>query len=528
MHPTIDPDSESKPDELPSDAKLQAGYIRYIRILTTEGPKGEICLETCIRRSLSDDDSYEDRISKRLPYTAISYSWGDPTPSHPVIADGQERLLATNLWHFLQRAIDAGHKRSQRLEIVRSEWAEWKNAQFGSPAAYLFFKKNFGNGGFSGGFRRRLSKERRRGEDFAFQRRLDSIMAEPKDWSEDWLWIDALCIDQLDARERTHQVGIMSEIFGRADQVVAWLGPPYDNSEHAMTTIAGYSSDPHYCEHQILRQTELSKAISSLCERPYWKRLWVFQELRHAQEIILMCGKKKISWDKFKQLWLVVVDIATRDAMELLKQSLATRMMTLRSKPIDFSLWNLLKETQTLECSNQRDRVYALLSVATAGHEGIEADYDLHPLYLAHRILHIKYNLRRPGSLDDVLLDCRFLEGVFGMDQGTMLRYRRHDAGGHNGSDVRLRWCQWEWYMMKDARYVERTRSFETPHQDQEEAQSAVWSAPRRRLSQPTPPSLLPVTRSGSSQVNTESPQAALSWSVWAQSHEHDAVTRLL
>jgi hypothetical protein len=148
MRPTLDPASESKPDELPSDAKLQAGYIRYIRILPTEGPKGEVCFETCIRRSLSNDDSDEDRISKRLPYTAISYSWGDPTPSHPVIVDGQKRLVATNLWHFLQRAnmqrVDLRQENSQRFEDVRAQQADWKSARFESPTAYLEFEDSHG------------------------------------------------------------------------------------------------------------------------------------------------------------------------------------------------------------------------------------------------------------------------------------------------------------------------------------------------------------------------------------------------
>jgi hypothetical protein len=41
-----------------------------------------------------------------------------------------------------------------------------------------------------------------------------------------WLWIDALSIDQSKYDERAHQIVIMSLIFGRADQVIAWLGPP--------------------------------------------------------------------------------------------------------------------------------------------------------------------------------------------------------------------------------------------------------------------------------------------------------------
>ena len=97
MRPNLHAESGSKPDEFPRDAKLEAGYIRCIRMLPTEGPEGEICFETCIRRSRIDDDSHENRAPENFSYVAISYSWGDPTPLHPVIVDGQRRLVATNL-----------------------------------------------------------------------------------------------------------------------------------------------------------------------------------------------------------------------------------------------------------------------------------------------------------------------------------------------------------------------------------------------------------------------------------------------
>jgi hypothetical protein len=359
MRPTLDPASESKPDELPSDAKLQAGYIRYIRILPTEGPKGEVCFETCIRRSLSNDDSDEDRISKRLPYTAISYSWGDPTPSHPVIVDGQKRLVATNLWHFLQRAnmqrVDLRQENSQRFEDVRAQQADWKSARFESPTAYLEFEdsmeellRDAESRTVELSWARESSMESLIGVEYVeLKHLLQDLMAKSRGLLENWLWIDALCIDQSDARERTHQVGIMSQIFGRADQVVSWVGPEYDNSEHAMATIGRYARGYKSIKQDTLSQSELSEAICYLCERPYWKRLWIFQELRHAKCIILMCGASSISWEQFTHLWRAIVEIATtdEDRSERLKKSLATRMMTLRSKPIDFSLWNLLKET---------------------------------------------------------------------------------------------------------------------------------------------------------------------------------------
>jgi hypothetical protein len=46
MDPNLNSQPKDQPDELPPSAKLQAGYIRYIRIKPEEGPDGEICFET--------------------------------------------------------------------------------------------------------------------------------------------------------------------------------------------------------------------------------------------------------------------------------------------------------------------------------------------------------------------------------------------------------------------------------------------------------------------------------------------------
>lgn len=42
------------------------------------------------------------------------------------------------------------------------------------------------------------------------------------------LWIDAICIDHTNDKERTHQVGIMREIYAGAATVIAWLCIPQD------------------------------------------------------------------------------------------------------------------------------------------------------------------------------------------------------------------------------------------------------------------------------------------------------------
>jgi hypothetical protein len=501
MRPTLDTESESKPDYLPPDAKLQAGYIRYIRLLPTKDCFGEIRLETCIRRSRLDDESDENRTPEKFFYSAISYSWGDPTPSRTVVVDGQERLVAENLWQFLQRAnlqrIDLQQDRSQRVERVRSEQADWSKISFESPTAYSQFKDAMESMlrysksqnaeiSITERFSRIIPRLKRGIEHLGYEHRMKDIVSERVGWPEDWLWIDALCIDQLDAHERTHQVGIMSQIFGRADQVISWLGPAYDNSEHAMNAFAGYTSERESSEHLILDQRELSEAICRLCERPYWKRLWVFQELKHAKDIKLMCGDETISWSQFKQLWRAIIEIATTDEVrsERLNQSLATRMMTLRSKPMNFSLWNLLNETRNLECADRRDRVYALLSVATEGHKGIEADYEIVPLRLAHRTLQGRYAIRPPRAVNDVSMDCKFLEDVFRLTEGAMLRYCRH---GTCDPLVRDQWYRREGRVGSGAEFYF------------EHEQSSLY-------------------------VDTESSQASLFWSGWRQFHDPECI----
>ncbi|KAI4908160.1 hypothetical protein J4E90_008784 [Alternaria incomplexa] len=42
--------------------------------------------------------------------------------------------------------------------------------------------------------------------------------------SDQYLWIDQLCIDQSNTDERNHQVQMMSDIYSKATSVVAWLG----------------------------------------------------------------------------------------------------------------------------------------------------------------------------------------------------------------------------------------------------------------------------------------------------------------
>ncbi|KAK1782248.1 LOW QUALITY PROTEIN: heterokaryon incompatibility protein-domain-containing protein [Copromyces sp. CBS 386.78] len=52
------------------------------------------------------------------------------------------------------------------------------------------------------------------------------------------IWIDQVCIAQSDPYEKAMQVGLMSQIYSRAEQVLVWLGPEADGSDEVMDALA--------------------------------------------------------------------------------------------------------------------------------------------------------------------------------------------------------------------------------------------------------------------------------------------------
>jgi hypothetical protein len=233
--------------------------------------------------------------------------------------------------------------------------------------------------------------------------------------SKDWLWIDALSINQSDAAERRHQIGIMSEIFGRARQVLVWLGSQDNGSDIAMRSL-DWSRKTRW-------DKATAEAVLELCERPYWRRSWIFQELKHAKKIHLICGDESLAWDSFVALFngrLGLYDITDPDhALRIMKSS-AARIVRLLVKLKDTSLWFLLLGTKRLACTDKRDKVYAILSVATSGCEGIEADYTISCQELGYSILRNKHALQPFMTLHMVQNHCKTIGKILGTRPGSL------------------------------------------------------------------------------------------------------------
>ena len=231
-----------------------------------------------------------------------------------------------------------------------------------------------------------------------------------------WLWIDALSIDQHCPEERTHQVGMMSAIFSDARRVVVWLGPAYERSDEAMRAL---SRPSRLHLPATLGDPDTTKAIEALFVRPYWVRLWIYQELKSARKLAVMCGNAILDW---VALETYVHDLYMDYDVQDLFDTPAVRMILLRTRSIGTSLWHMLEATKHLRCADQRDRVYALLSVATTGHEGICADYTVQVADLIYSVLDNMCKNNGPKDEGEAIARCLDIAEVFRADLTSLSR----------------------------------------------------------------------------------------------------------
>ncbi|KAF5566803.1 het-domain-containing protein [Fusarium napiforme] len=105
------------------------------------------------------------------------------------------------------------------------------------------------------------------------------------------LWVDAICIDQSNTSEREKQVRIMAEVYCKARQVIVWLGEATSDSDLAMQKISEVAEGHDTPAEQ---DNIIPESIAALLQRPWFRRVWILQEVAAAQHVLLVCGTKQI------------------------------------------------------------------------------------------------------------------------------------------------------------------------------------------------------------------------------------------
>jgi hypothetical protein len=193
-----------------------------------------------------------------LTYQALSYAWGEETPSSHILTNGKRLAVTANLEDALR------HLRTNRLYCCNRACSCYSDDDDLVPLNYNFTFPTL-------------------------------------------LWVDAICINQQDHKERMQQVASMREIFGRASQVVAWLGGASEHTVPAFRLLFGLTSfydwdadiSSQYLSHLVRHESFKGHwlALSEFLEREWWNRVWIIQEITLARKAVLLCGPYAADWE---------------------------------------------------------------------------------------------------------------------------------------------------------------------------------------------------------------------------------------
>lgn len=197
----------------------------------------------------------------------------------------------------------------------------------------------------------------------------------------DWIWVDAICINQQDDQEKSEQVALMDRTYSDAQVVSLWLGlapiSPYlqdllpsqeefDNGNIITFEDGSFFWDDH---------------LDDLLNRPYWSRFWVIQEFLRAREIHYHCSDNITTSDRLYEVLTRTTGTSygTSSALDKnfnktldasAKQYKAASLILARNvdmfPELGSSLYDLLLRHRRAECKDRRDRVFALLSLVGA------------------------------------------------------------------------------------------------------------------------------------------------------------------
>jgi hypothetical protein len=238
---------------------------------------------------------------------------------------------------------------------------------------------------------------------------------EPTDGHE-WMWIDALCIDQTNDYERNHQVNLMSKIYQGAKQVLIWLGAgnPLDICQDVNWIMVPQGLEQAQKLVYMATQTPTRSVMTflhSLGENPYWTRIWIIQEIMFGQQIFVRWGPIQFNWDELELFfehsrhvlsrslgvsgshYLASQRDSPRDVTRELRaldsyldeiaRSKAKKVFYLKARfqesstsiQTTFELYQLMVWFHSWNSTDVRDKVYALLGLASDS-LGIMPDYE--------------------------------------------------------------------------------------------------------------------------------------------------------
>jgi hypothetical protein len=197
------------------------------------------------------------------------------------------------------------------------------------------------------------------------------------------LWVDALCINQNDVRERSHQVQQMCRIYKSAKQVVIWLGewPDLDTCPHPercqsmlMEWLDGRSALSLWARSCLQPPGHVCQHAVEIVKLPWFRRLWIIQEFALASSKTMILGDRvtnsKDFFSAIRNCIQISIDYSSLSASDHKQQGQLIKHFdmfmeiegnVLKNEAITlYEAWLL---SQYFMATDPRDKIYGLLGI---------------------------------------------------------------------------------------------------------------------------------------------------------------------
>ncbi|PNP60847.1 hypothetical protein FNYG_14467 [Fusarium nygamai] len=208
------------------------------------------------------------------------------------------------------------------------------------------------------------------------------------------IWADALCINQSNNAEKGVQVALMGRIYSTAHHTLIHLGksPPgfeklfRDLMAQSQTTMHGKTSDLGQFS---LTADEIDGMRRDLLSKPWFRRVWVFQELVLSTDVWVQCDNLRIRWHHFCNV-VDTKNVVSSMLLDTLSNNMAHQSQPRNETPLEgmnnrrygafeAPLSTLLSCRRGIGATDPRDVVFGHLGVVSDRDRCdrfIEVDYD--------------------------------------------------------------------------------------------------------------------------------------------------------
>ncbi|KAK0110848.1 hypothetical protein ONS96_002437 [Cadophora gregata f. sp. sojae] len=227
------------------------------------------------------------------------------------------------------------------------------------------------------------------------------------------LWADGVCINQNDDEgEKGRQVQQMGKVYETADHTVIFLGECDSSTEETLSgVVAQLEENPQDSGTELDQNGKF--VTSFLLKRPWFTRVWVYQELVMSRDPMVQCGRVRFSWMLFRDFitrwysepprhnmlrtlqvspghivqqmdqsrWaflaahVIPIDAATQQVVDVQSKSANPTYLTKEKRTGYLYLLETLVSRRGFGASDARDLVFSIIGFSR--HIDIRADYGL-------------------------------------------------------------------------------------------------------------------------------------------------------